>query len=277
MKKKYFIFVFLIISIIYIVKCEVDHGLYPVDYKITGNIIFFKGEAPANTDRIEVFAIKEFPPDDPQNFLYLGQSGSLNYSSGDTVRYEVRVSPTSYELIGVVWKEKGHDWNLTGIAGLYTGDKMAILPKTVTVSKEIPVVDNIDFYANWKTVSKKSSISGKITYNGNWPNDTQLLLLAVYRVKPQTEFQYIAFENVDYTQPINTDSSTYRISVNSGTYNYVGLFWVGNSIKKLTDLIPIGYYENSNTPGQPGSINVAAADSLINIDLNVNFNEIEFP
>ncbi|MBN2010441.1 hypothetical protein JW960_13930, partial [candidate division KSB1 bacterium] len=181
-----------ILLILIALSCEIDHGLYPIDYQIKGNIVFFKGEPPANTDRIEVFALKEFPPEDPQNFLYLGQSGALNYSKGDTIPYSISVSPTSYELIGVLWREKGKDWALTGIMGIYTGDAFSLLPQPVEVSKEHPVAENVNFYANWETVSKSASVGGTIHYEGEWPSDTQLLLLAVYRTKPTSDFGYIA-------------------------------------------------------------------------------------
>jgi len=278
MKKYYLPILFIVVVIIIIFACEVDHGLYPIDYKIKGEIIFFKGEAPENTDRIEVFALKEFPPDDPQNFLYLGRSGSLDYSKGDTVKYEVQVSPTSYQLIGVLWRETGKDWSLTGLIGIYTGDLLSIFPGSVVVSNENPVVDSVNFYANWDVVSKDANISGKITYNGDWPEDTSLLLLAVYKTKPNpaNEFSYIAFENLDYSQPIHKDSSSYDIAVNSGTYNYVVLFWVGKNMSKLTDLTEIGKYEDPDNPGEAGTIIISENDST-QYDINVNFDNIEFP
>lgn len=263
----------LIALLIIAISCEVDHGLRPVVYKITGDIVFFKGDPPENTDRVEVFALKEFPPEDPQNFLYLGRSGRLDYSRGDTVSYEVRVSPTEYQLIGVLWKEKGEDWNLTGLMGIYTGETFSILPAEVDVTREVPVVENIDFYANWKVVSKNAALSGRITYEGEWPQDTQILLLAVYRVKPTSEFQLIAFENVDYTQPLFVDESTYRLAVNSGVYNHIVLYWVGKSIKNLTDLVEIGVHGGIDTPA---GIDIPDDGELENIDIHVNFNEIDF-
>ncbi|MEE4312161.1 MAG: hypothetical protein V2J62_09880, partial [candidate division KSB1 bacterium] len=96
--------------LIFFISCEIGHGLKPIVYKIKGNVIFVRGNPPENTSRIEVFALKEFPPQDPQNFLYLGRSGPLDYNSGNRVGYEVMVSPTSYQLLGVVWKEQGQDW-----------------------------------------------------------------------------------------------------------------------------------------------------------------------
>ena len=276
--KKYiilFIFTGLILSLIF--NCEIDHGLYPTSYAIKGKVIFFKGNPPENTDRIEVFALKEFPPKDPQNFLYLGQSGSLDYTQGNEVAYEIQVSQTSYQMIGVLWKEKGQDWNLTGLLGFYTGGLQSIFPDSVLITKENPVADNVNIYANWETVSKDAFIAGKITYEGQWPEDTQLLLLAIYPVKPTSDFQFLLFENVDYTQSVSVDSSSYRLAVNSGVYNYVVLYWVGKKISKLTDLVELGHYESSQNPEQPGRVEVDSGTGIENIDIHVDFNKIEFP
>lgn len=280
MKKQLIIFIleiFLLSAGIF--RCELDHGLEPVDYKITGNVYFFMGEPPANTDRVEVFAIKEFPPQDPQNFLYLGRSGPLNYKNGRFVDYEIRVSPTSYQFIVALWKEKDQDWNLTGLVGYYTGPADPFLPDSVIVSKEKPIVEHVDFNANWELVSKDASIAGKITYEGEWPDDTSLLILAIYNKKPNPNnvFEYLTFTNIDYSQPIFTDSSSYKLGVNSGIYKYIVLFWVGKSISNFSDLIEIGFYEDPANPGTPGQISVSPNQALENININVNFANFQFP
>lgn len=276
--KKYILSAFLLFLVLALfVSCEIDHGLYPIKYTIKGKVLFFKGDPPPTTDRVEVFALKEFPPKDPQNFLYLGQSGALDFSKGNEVDYEIQVSPTSYQMLAVLWKEKGYDWTLTGLLGFYTGGTQSILPDTVEVSRENPVVDSVDIYANWEVVSKDASISGKISYEGNWPEDTQLLLLAVYRQKPTSEMQFLLFENVDYTQPVFVDSSTYRLAVGSGVYNYVVLYWVGKKISKITDLTELGYYKSPENPGQPGRIDIASGERKEDVNIHVNFNAIQFP
>lgn len=277
MKKYYLLLLPIAVLVVLIVGCEIDHGLYPIRYVIKGKVIFFKGSPPANTDRVEVFALKEFPPKDPQNLLYLGQSGALNLAAGNEVNYEIQVSPTTYQLVAVLWKEKGRDWSLTGLLGFYTGGLTTILPDSVMVSKEQPVADSVDIFANWEVVSKESVIAGRITYQGPWPEDTQLLLLAIYKAQPVSDISYLLLENVDYTQPIFVDSSAYRLPVNSGVYNYVVLFWVGKKIKKLTDLVPIGVYEAPENPGSPGRVTVEPGEVKSNVDIHVDFNSIQFP
>ncbi|MBL7095672.1 hypothetical protein ISS22_17085 [candidate division KSB1 bacterium] len=277
MKIRYIIFSIIILILIVVIACEIDHGLYPTSYKITGEIHFFKGEPPENTDRVEVFALKEFPPQDPQNFLYLGRSGRLDYTQGSSIKYEVQVSKTSYQLIGLLWKEKGEDWNLTGLMGFYTGGLENFFPDSAVVTKENPVAENIDIYASWDRVSKDATISGNIKYSGAWPEDTQLLLLAVYPVKPSSDISYFLFENLDYTQPVFVDSSSYSLKVNSGVYNYVALYWVGKSISNLTDLLGIGYHKNPGNSGEPGKVVISSGQEETNVDILVNFDEIEFP
>ena len=259
--------------------CQMDHGLSPADYQIKGKVQFFKGTAPENTDRIEVFALKEFPPQNPQNFLYLGRSGPLDYQSGREVNYSIDVSPTTYQFVGVIWKEKGKDWTLTGLMGFYTGSgsEFSFLPDSVVVSKEKPIAEDVNFTANWELVNKDARISGKISYEGNWPKQTNLLLLAVYPQKPQTDFEYLTFSNIDYSQPIFVDSSDYELPINSGIYQYVVLFWVGKSISKLSDMVELGFFEDKNNPGTAGIIEIQPGQALQNIDIHVNFNEIQFP
>ena len=102
MKKYFIILLWLCLLLLLILSCEINHGLYPIKYTIKGKVIFFKGDPPANTDRVEVFALKEFPPKDPQNFLYLGQSGALDWTKGNEIDYEIQVSPTSYQMLAVL-------------------------------------------------------------------------------------------------------------------------------------------------------------------------------
>jgi len=277
MKILYLVLFIVIFLVLLIIACEIDHGLYPVSYKISGKVHFFKGEPPENTDRIEVFALKEFPPQDPQNFLYLGRSGRIDYQQGRSVDYEIQVSNTSYQLIGLLWKEKDEDWSLTGLMGFYTGGLQSFFPDSVVITKENPVADSVDIYANWDVVSKDAAVSGKITYQGDWPEDTQLVLLGIYPLKPASDFSFILFENLDYTQPIFTDSSSFRLPVNAGVYNYVVLYWVGKSIKNLSDLVEIGIYKEKNNLEEPGRVTVSSDQEVTNININVNFNEIEFP
>ena len=279
--KVYHVVILILLGTIFLfwISCEIDHGLSPKEYKIKGTVTFFKGEPPENTDRVEVFALKEFPPQDPQNFLYLGRSGPLDYQSSRQLDYEILVSPTSYQFIGVLWKEKGRDWNLTGLMGFYMGksDGFSFFPDSVVVSEDHPVVDGVDFTANWELVSKDARISGKITYQGSWPPETELLLLAVYPSKPNTWLEYLTFSNFDYSQPIFVDSSSYELSINSGIYNYIVLFWIGKNISDLNDMIAIGYYEDPADPGKPGRIEINKHEELTGIDIHVDFNKIVFP
>lgn len=277
MKKYYFLLVLILILITSWFACEIDHGLYPVSYKIKGKVIFLRGTPPENTDRIEVFALKEFPPQDPQNFLYLGQSGALDYKKGNEIEYEIQVSRTNYEAIILLWKEKGYNLALTGLIGIYTTKDQYPLPVGVDISQEYPVADSIDIYSDWDKVTKDASIAGAISYEGTWPEDTSLLLLVIYKQKPKDEITMLFFENIDYTQPLFVDSSSYRLLVGRGKYSYIVLYWVGKNISKLTDLVEIGFYESPDNPGEPGTVDSNAGGEAQDIDIHVDFNKIEFP
>ncbi len=277
MKRYYLALIFILILTVFWLACEIDHGLYPQSYKIKGKVIFLRGTPPVNTDRIEVFAIKEFPPKDPQNFLYLGQSGALDFTKGNEIDYEIQVSPTKYDALALLWKEKGFNISLTGVIGIYTTADQYPLPVAVEVSKTNPIVDGVDIYSDWNKVTKDASISGAITYEGTWPKDTSLLLLVIYKQKPEDDMTLLFFENIDYTQPLFVDTSSYRLLVSRGNYNYIVLFWVGKNVSKLTDLVEIGVYESINNPAEPGTVDLSDGGEAKNIDIHVDFNKIEFP
>ncbi len=277
MKKYYWSYLISIALITAWLSCNIDHGLYPISYKIKGKVIFLRGQPPENTDRIEVFALKEFPPQDPQNFVYLGQSGALDSRSGNEIDYEIQVSPTKYDAVVLLWKEKGYDISLTGLIGIHTTPEQYPLPVAVNISKEHPIADSIDIYSDWNKVTKDANISGTITYKGNWPEDTSLLLLVVYKQKPKDETTLLFFENIDYTQPIFVDSSSYRLLLSRGKYNYIVLFWVGKNLTKLSDLIEIGFYESPDNPGGPGTVDLSVGREAENINIHVDFDKIEFP
>jgi len=279
MKKYYY---FLLVSVLFLaawISCDVDHGLYPIRYMIKGKVRFLRGNAPANTDRIEVYAIKEFPPQDYQNFLYTGESGALDYTLGNEIDYEVQVDPTQYDAIVLLWKEKGYNIDLTGLIGIHTTLEQYPLPVSVKVSKEQPIADSVDIFSDWNKVTKDASISGNIFYSGKWPEpeDTELLLVVVYNKKPTDENTLLFFENIDYTQPLFVKSSSYRLLVSSGKYDYIVIFWVGKDISALTDIIEIGFYQSPDNPGEPGTVDLRAGGEAKNIDINVDFSKIEFP
>ena len=147
----------------------------------------------------------------------------------------------------------------------------------VTVTKESPQAVDIDIFSDWDKVSKDASIGGTITYQGDWPEDTELLLLVVYRQQPTDALSLLFFENIDYTQSLFVDSSEYRLLVSGAEYQYVVLFWVGKNISDFEDLIELGFYENPQQPGQPGIVDLREGGDATDIDISVNFNNVIFP
>ena len=55
------------------------------------------------------------------------------------------------------------------------------------------------------------------------------------------------------------------------------LYWVGKSISNLTDLLDIGYYINPENPDEPGKVVIETGQEKTNIDITVNFDEIQLP
>jgi len=239
--------------------------------KVKGTIHFLKGYPPSTTDRIEVFAFKTFPPQYPLDFSNVDHSGYLEYNNLDMVDYEMQLCHDIYNMIGILGKEKNYDWSMSNLIGIYTKDTQ-FLPSSIQISEQDTLIDEINIYANWDIVNKQSHISGKIFYQGNWPQETSLLLLAIYQLKPTSEFTYLTYENIDLAQPIFVYSSSYRIAVNAGTYNYIVLYWVGENISKLSDMVEIGIYKNPDNPNNAGAVNISEGEEIENVNIYVDFN-----
>lgn len=131
-------------------SCEFDQGLSPSTTKITGQVRFDDPNArPSNVDEVRVVTVAKFDLND----LDLGDvyfSTAVRFDL-DSAKYEISVPTGTYPLIGVLWKERGKNWDVKKIIGVYnTNCDTNFSPLTVQLTKEQPVVANVNICAFWK-------------------------------------------------------------------------------------------------------------------------------
>ena len=131
-------------------SCEFDHGLSPSTTKITGQVRFDDPNSrPSNVDEVRVVTVAKFDLND----LDLGDvyfSTAVRFDL-DSAKYEISVPTGTYPLIGVLWKERGKNWDIKKIIGVYNSNcDTNFSPLTVQLTKDQPVVSNVNICAFWK-------------------------------------------------------------------------------------------------------------------------------
>ncbi|MDZ7359805.1 MAG: hypothetical protein ONB46_03635 [candidate division KSB1 bacterium] len=129
-------------------SCEFDHGLGPSATKITGRVIFDDPAArPGNVDEVRVVATAKFLPDDLGDVYF---STAVRFDLAQST-YEISAPAGTYPVIGVLWKERGKNWDIKKLIGIYGVKKDSTLaPRAVHITKANPVASNVDIFAYWK-------------------------------------------------------------------------------------------------------------------------------
>lgn len=253
-----------IIIALALTACNIDHGLGLLPW-IEGKVIF-EGEMPPNTDQVIIVVAPQFPPTEWTDLirtppLPLGQ---------DTVRYEVPLPYGTYEVIAAIWKAKGQTWSIQSISnilGFYTIPNK-FEPASVTLTEEHPVARNIDIIADYDLIKRGAYISGRITYQGDWPEDTGMMILAAFPKVPESLMDYLLATGIDLTLSTFVPYQDYCLAVKSGIQKCLTLYWQrkGGSV---SDFKKLASYE---FPGF--GKNVAEGDTLKNIDIVADFNKL---
>ncbi len=252
-------------------SCQYDHGIDPILSKVTGKIVFV-GEMPANTDQVRVAIAVNFPPTDISELL----TSEPLPKGVDTVSYEILVPYGVYEAVGVIWKAKNESWSLTDILGIYS-DVAGFLPKSVEVTPERPVADSVDIVADYRLVTRGAHISGRVTFSGVWPQNTEIVAVAAFHREPRTVLDLLDPENISGfgLVPKGVTAYDYRIAVSPGTYKYVAVFWVEKIQQgEFPRFDVIGFYESTASPGVPGEVSVEFGKVATGIDIVADFTRL---
>jgi hypothetical protein len=226
------------------IQCSIDRGLAPTKSGISGTVTFDK-EWPAMTDQVMVVAATRFPPVGINDIIMSEPLPILT----DSAEYVIWASPTTFEAVGVVWKEKNQPWDVTNIIGIYFPTDNHFSPGKITIPDKSTLVNNIDIHADLSKARRKvdSAIQGMLKVNGSWPvGATQVLVVASPTILPTSLLDVV------FGVPIAAgfDSSAFSLSVQPGTYRLIGALLIeeNKSIgvesikaiykKKPTDFLP---------------------------------------
>lgn len=198
-----------------LVACEVDKGLGPLTSGISGTITFH-GTWPENTEQILVVASTDFPPKGISQ-LDVGEPLPIGV---DSAHYTIFLPPGLYRAVAVVWKEKGHEWNVNNIIGVYFVGSDSLSPGQVEVPQRT-VVKGINMGANFKRARPhfESSINGALHIHGSWPAGAQnLFVVASLSPLSVTKLPSLLDLYISGSLPIGGTEVSYTISAPPGTY-----------------------------------------------------------
>jgi hypothetical protein len=260
--------------LIALTTCSIDQGIEPqIGVPAIRGTITFKGNPPANTHWVVVVASRDFPPSDVVQ-LALSQSARLDFNAG-SADYEIKVpSLGSYAAIAVVWKARDEPVIWSDVLGLYGASFTGGIsfPDTVHVTGDAPIVDNIDVTADFTAVDRGAVLGGRITYEGNWPDNTELMGIAAYRARPANLLEFFQPAALNISLPTQVDFFDYRLATPPGTYGYTVVLWLGRG-SSIFDFKQIGFYETSPGSGEPAEVSVALGDTVRNVDITVDLRQ----
>lgn len=255
-------------------SCEFDHGLGPSKTKITGKVFFFNTALRPDSliDEVRVIAVSQLPP---SGFGDIYFSNAVAFRA-DTAAFEILLPVGVYPAAGVLWKQHGKEWALNNLIGIYGFNPPNISLRSVEVTAAQPVVE-VNLLALWDFANFDGTIKGKVRLNGNWPNDTQVILLAAFTDIP--DLQNIANSlgalgglPLPITSP--AQERVYEISVRNGDYKFIGLFWKGKKSNDPKDIRCIGFYPNPGNPLRSGEFSVPKNGTVSEINFVADFSTL---
>ena len=271
------ILLLLLCAAILVLSCEFDHGLGPSKTRITGKVLFVDTSLrPSNVDEVRVIAVSQLPP---SGFGDIYFSNAVRFDQ-DTATYEIQLPAGNFPATGVLWKPRGKDWAITNLLGLYGfTPPVAFSLKSVQITNEQPVAENIDVYALWAFSQFDAGIEGKLKLTGAWPSNTDVVLLGALIAVPDLKNLDLSVIGLlgglplPITKPA-TDSDSernYAISVRNGDYKFIGVFWKG---KGSNNIRCIGFYRDPANTTRPGSTSVPKDGKVSGFDLAADFSTL---
>lgn len=137
----------ILIFLILILACSIDHGLGPTVQGIRGTV-YFDGAWPDSILEARVAVFETYPV---ESFLELsGYSDSIPLAS-DSAAYEVRLTSGEYAFVVVVCRSKP-SWNAGCMLGFYHMPAAPHIPQAITVESGefLEGIDiNVEFTSLW--------------------------------------------------------------------------------------------------------------------------------
>lgn len=252
--------------------CSMDHGLGPIPV-IKGKV-FLKGKRPDIAGELITVVAPDFPP---QKWTDIIRTTPLNISpdydktNRDTLEWELPLPTGSYDVVAILWKKHDEEWSfetVSNVLGVYNKPN-EFKPAVVDIPPGIMVVDSIDMKADFGMIRYGSYVKGTITYKGDFRDDTAMIILAAFPMKPERVIDYLYAMGWDLTVPTIEKAYPlhYVLNISSGYIKYVAVFWKGTNGGPY-DFKKIGEYMLQNDPPlfpgawQPDGIWVSEGDTL---------------
>jgi hypothetical protein len=138
------------------------------------------------------------------------------------------------------------------------------------------VADNVDVYALWAFTQFDATIAGTMTFAGDWPDDTETVLLGAFSQVPDLNnlANSLGFLG-GIPLPITNGGreSNYDIAVRNGEYKFIGVFWKGKNIK-WENIRCLGFYPDPANASRPGALQIAKEGTANNINFTVDFSTL---
>ena len=229
---------YLIVTVLIILSCHIDHGIEPIRSNIQG-VIKYSGNWPGTPAEVRLVTATKFPPSDI-NDLIIGESIPL---SGDTYEYIFYLKSETYKLIGVAWREEGSTWDIPSICGIYFPGTDSLSPGEVKISTDQTEVDSINIFVNRSKAHKvtDSKIVGSVNFEGAWPdsiNEAYVIATTQFTFVPTLTMPTLLDISFSSSIPAGTDSVGYTINAFPGNYVATGIifFKTGMSLS-LEDIL----------------------------------------
>lgn len=240
--------------------CDIDHGLDVKDsteivrHGIKGKIIF-NGAWPETIAETRLIASVSFPPD-PSNpldeFIF---SDPIPFGV-DTFEYAFSLKPETYRIIAVISRERSQSWDISNLLAVYSPLPGLLIPDSVVVATDTSVVEGVDIFVDLS----KGSISGMVTFVGEWPPDTQFAGIAVYAQYPP--LNPLLFSGIAVL-PVNVTNAPYKVLLPPGKYEGV----IVAAGATLLDISTIGIYYAQGDTTKPGVVEVFEGKNTAGIDI----------
>jgi len=248
-----------------LIACDIDHGIAPLPGKVAVRVIF-RNEPPANTQGIYLSVAPKFPPQAINQMYHSPNSLPIDR---DTVYTEMALPFGHYEAVSLWWYNSDTETNFADVLGLPLDAANNLRPRDFTLTPENPVFE-IDLYANWNAVKRDGTISGRITFDGPFPKNTQATAIAAYKYKPEEDIHYLVWlKSIDFS--IGPDSRfydplkftyDYTLPVRHGEVDYLAVFWLPEKAGMIEYQV-LGVY--------PERLKILTGQNLTGIDINATW------
>ena len=115
-------------------------------------------------------------------------------------------------------------------------------------------------------------IAGGVLYRGTQPDSTEWVRLGVFSHVPVTIVDFLTFSAVSDPLPLEPDSVSYLLGLETGLYRWVPVVWKQAGVPVPDGLRILGWYTASDQPvGDPAQFLIQEDAAIEGIDLIADF------